>query len=102
VWGGDRGGRGIHLHPQKSQKIQANEGEWHIRPKKGKCVFPTIELYRSVLEIPRFNGLFVYCLQFGARDWKGIKERVAPVSTKKSLLDFSSLIKQSFVLPENV
>jgi hypothetical protein len=33
-----------------------------------------------------------------AVDWKGTKERVAPVSTRKSLLDFSSLIKLSFVV----
>jgi hypothetical protein len=36
-------------------------------PKEGKCEFPTIEFYRSVHEIPHFNGLIIYCLQFGAR-----------------------------------
>jgi hypothetical protein len=48
--------------------------EWHIRPKKGECVFPTIKFFRSD-KIPCFNGLFIYSLQLGAHPLGGELKR---------------------------
>jgi hypothetical protein len=79
-----------------------------IGKEKGKHIVSAVEFYRRVHEIPRSNGLFIDSLQFWApHSGGGLKkdhtvERMAPISTKKCLLDFLSLIQQSFAWPENV
>jgi hypothetical protein len=62
----NREGGGVDLHPKKVQKIQTEDWEWYVRPKKVERIFSSVEFYHSVNKIPRFNVLFIYSLQLRA------------------------------------
>jgi hypothetical protein len=69
------GEEGFTCIPKKRKKSKPTIENGTSAIKKANEYFPTIEFYRSVNKIPRFNGLFIYCLQLRARRGGGGLER---------------------------